>query len=100
MQFLLSYLSSFVPRHNLGPPIVEVAPGRKVTNVHFLTLWYLLLICAIQRLVAAKLPEYKKVDDTRQSSNQQATVLQETDTCAIDSLPDVHWCKVFLFYYS
>ncbi|KAG2055100.1 hypothetical protein BDR06DRAFT_954651 [Suillus hirtellus] len=41
------YLSSFLPRHNLRPPIVKVAPGRKVT-----------------RLVAAELPEYKKVDDT------------------------------------
>ncbi|KAG2742016.1 hypothetical protein P692DRAFT_20250379, partial [Suillus brevipes Sb2] len=71
-----------VPRQSLGPPVVEVAPGRKFT-----------------RLAAVKLPEYKKVDDTRHPSYQQASVPQE-NVSDIDSLPDVHWCKAFLCYYS
>ncbi|KAG1762990.1 hypothetical protein EV702DRAFT_1205905, partial [Suillus placidus] len=76
--------SSFlVPRHSHGPPVVEVAAGRRFT-----------------RLAAVKLPEYKKVDDTRHPSSQQAAVPQENDTSDIDSLPDVHWCKAFLCYYS
>ncbi|KAG2087457.1 WD40-repeat-containing domain protein [Suillus discolor] len=82
-QFLRQRLSFLVPRHSLVPPVVEVAPGRKVT-----------------RLAAAKLPEYKKVDDTRHPSSQQATMPQENDSTDIDSLPDVHWCKAFLCYYS
>jgi hypothetical protein len=68
--------------------------------VHALAFEYLVLICALQRLLAAKLPEYKKVDDTRHPSSQQATVLQENDTSDNDSLPDVHWIKAFLCYYS
>ncbi|KAG1730010.1 hypothetical protein EDB19DRAFT_1394905 [Suillus lakei] len=56
-QFLRQHLPFLVPRHTLGPPVVEVAPGRKFT-----------------RLAAAKLPEYKKADDTRHPSSQQAAV--------------------------
>jgi hypothetical protein len=76
-------LSLLVPKHSHGPSVIEVAPGRKAT-----------------RLLAAKLPEYKKVDDTRHPSNQQATVPQENDISDNDSLPDVHWIKAFLCYYS
>ncbi|KAG1766359.1 hypothetical protein EV702DRAFT_1204148 [Suillus placidus] len=83
VQSLRQHLSFLVPRHSHGLPVVEVAPGRKTT-----------------RLVAVKLPEYKKVDDTRHPSSQQATIPQENDTSDIDSLPDVHWCKAFLCYYS
>ncbi|KAG1859346.1 hypothetical protein DFJ58DRAFT_288432 [Suillus subalutaceus] len=83
VQSLRQHLSFLVPKHSHGPPVVEVAPGRKVT-----------------RLLAAKLPEYKKVDDTRHPSSQQATVPQENDTADINSLPDVHWVKAFLCYYS
>ncbi|KIK32010.1 hypothetical protein CY34DRAFT_19366 [Suillus luteus UH-Slu-Lm8-n1] len=82
-QSLRQHLSFFVPRHSLGPPVVEVAPGRKFT-----------------RLAAARLPDYKKVDDTRQPPTQQATVPQENDTSDVDSLPDVHWCNAFLCYCS
>ncbi|KAG2738713.1 WD40 repeat-like protein [Suillus brevipes Sb2] len=82
-QSLRQHLSFFAPKHSLTPPVVEVAPGRKVT-----------------RLVAFKLPEYKKVDDTRHPSSQQATVPQENDTSDSDSLPDVHWCKAFLCFCS
>ncbi|KAG1812155.1 uncharacterized protein BJ212DRAFT_1301676 [Suillus subaureus] len=78
VQSLRQHLSFLVPRHSHGPPVVEVAPGRK-------------------RLLAAKLLEYKKVDDTRHPSSQQA---QENDTADTDSLPDVHWVKAFLCYYS
>ncbi|KAG2739955.1 hypothetical protein P692DRAFT_20913600, partial [Suillus brevipes Sb2] len=83
VQSLRQHLSFLVPRRIHGPPVVEVAPGRKVT-----------------RLVAVKLPEYKKVNDTRHPSSQQATVPQETDTADVDSLPDVHWCKAFLCFCS
>ncbi|KAG2066419.1 YVTN repeat-like/Quino protein amine dehydrogenase [Suillus decipiens] len=84
-QFLRKHLSFLVPRHEHGLPVIEseVAPGRKVT-----------------RLAAAKFPEYKKVDDTRHPSGQQAGVSQDIDTSDIDSLPDVHWVKAFLCYYS
>jgi hypothetical protein len=82
-QSLRQHLSYLMPRHSPGPPVVEVAPNRKVT-----------------RLAAAKLPEYKKVDDTRHPSSQQATMPQENDTSDVDSLPDVHWCTAFLCYYS
>ncbi|KIK31706.1 hypothetical protein CY34DRAFT_19649, partial [Suillus luteus UH-Slu-Lm8-n1] len=83
-QSLRNHFSFFVPRHSLSPPVIDVAPGRKFT-----------------RLAAAKLPEYKKVDDTRRPpTSQQATVLQENDTSDIDSLPDVHWCKAFLCFCS
>ncbi|KAG1805663.1 uncharacterized protein BJ212DRAFT_1486225 [Suillus subaureus] len=44
------------------PPVVEVAPGQKFT-----------------RLAAAKLPEYKKVDDTRHPSRQQTTAPAQGD---------------------
>ncbi|KAG2741968.1 hypothetical protein P692DRAFT_20239191, partial [Suillus brevipes Sb2] len=47
VQSLRQHLSFLVPRHTHGPPVVEVAPGRKFT-----------------RLAAATLPEYKKVNDT------------------------------------
>ncbi|KAG1872166.1 hypothetical protein F4604DRAFT_1955676 [Suillus subluteus] len=70
-QFLRRHLSFLAPRHSLGPPVVEVAPGRKS-----------------RRLAAAKLPEYKKVDDTRYPSRQQAAVPYEDDSSDIDSLPD------------
>ncbi|KAG2126918.1 hypothetical protein DEU56DRAFT_758742 [Suillus clintonianus] len=51
------------------------------------------------RLVAAKLPEYRKVDDTRHPSSQQPGVPQDIESSDNDSLPDVHWCKAFLCYY-
>ncbi|KAG2343549.1 WD40 repeat-like protein [Suillus weaverae] len=82
-QFIRQHLSFLTPRHSLGPPVVEVAAGRKVT-----------------RLAVVKLPEYKKVDDTRHPPSQQATMPHENDSADIDSLPDVHWCKAFLCYYS
>ncbi|KAG1805667.1 Quino protein amine dehydrogenase [Suillus subaureus] len=69
------------------PPVVEVAPGRKFT-----------------RLAAAKFPEYRKVDDTRHPSRQQTTAQAQgdptSDSSDIDSLPDVHWVKALLCYYS
>ncbi|KIK36086.1 hypothetical protein CY34DRAFT_811593 [Suillus luteus UH-Slu-Lm8-n1] len=82
-QSLRQHLSFFTPKHSLTPPVVEVAAGRKFT-----------------RLAAARLPDYKKVDDTRHPSSQQTTVPQENDTSDVDSLPDVHWCKAFLCYCS
>ncbi|KAG2145756.1 hypothetical protein DEU56DRAFT_910042 [Suillus clintonianus] len=82
-QFLQQHLSFLTPRHSNGPPVVEVAAGRKFT-----------------RLAAAKLPEYRKVDDTRHPSGQQPGAPQDTESSDIDSLPDVHWCKAFLCYYS
>ncbi|KAG2343596.1 WD40 repeat-like protein [Suillus weaverae] len=78
----LQRLSSRIPRHNHGPPVIEVAAGRKFT-----------------RLAAANFPEYRKVDDTRHPS-QQPGAPQDTESSDIDSLPDVHWCKAFLCYYS
>ncbi|KAG2742759.1 hypothetical protein P692DRAFT_20879290, partial [Suillus brevipes Sb2] len=81
VQSLRQHLSFLVPRHTHSPPVVEVAPGRKVT-----------------RLTAVKLPEYKKVDDTRHPSSEQGAVPQETDTADVDSLPDVHWFKAFLCF--
>ncbi|KAG2135756.1 WD40-repeat-containing domain protein [Suillus bovinus] len=81
--FLRQHLPFLVPRHSHGPPVVEVAPGRKVT-----------------RLAAAKLPEYRKVDDTRHPLNQQPGVPQDVESSDTDSLPDVHWLKAFLCYYS
>ncbi|KAG2036654.1 hypothetical protein BDR03DRAFT_959092 [Suillus americanus] len=82
-QFLRQHLSFLVPRHSSLASVVEVAPGRKFT-----------------RLAAVKIPEYKKVDDTRRPSSQQATVPHENDSSDVDSLPDVHWCTAFLCYYS
>ncbi|KIK32187.1 hypothetical protein CY34DRAFT_19223 [Suillus luteus UH-Slu-Lm8-n1] len=73
-QSLRQHLSFFAPKHNLTPPVVEVAAGRKFT-----------------RLAAARLPDYKKADDTRHPPSQQVTVPQENDTSDVDSLPDVHW---------
>ncbi|KAG1735448.1 hypothetical protein EDB19DRAFT_1104641 [Suillus lakei] len=81
--FLQQHLPFLIPRHGHGPPVVEVAAGRKFT-----------------RLAAAKLPEYRKVDDTRHPSSQQPGVPQDIESSDIDSLPDVHWCKAFLCYYS
>ncbi|KAG2343650.1 WD40 repeat-like protein [Suillus weaverae] len=60
-------------------PVVEVAAGRKFA-----------------RLAAAKLPEYRKVNDTRHPSRQQTTGPQDDpspDSSDVDSLPDVHWFK-------
>ncbi|KAG2340761.1 YVTN repeat-like/Quino protein amine dehydrogenase [Suillus weaverae] len=79
-QSLRQHVPFLAPRHSLAPPVVEVAPGRKFT-----------------RLAAVKLPEYKKVDDTRHPCT---TVPQENDSSDVDSLPDVHWCKAFLCYMS
>jgi WD40 repeat protein len=83
VRYLRQHLSFLVPKYNHGPPVVEVAPDRKVT-----------------RLLAAKLPEYNKVDDTRHPPSQRATMPQDNDTSEIDSLPDVHWVKAFLCYSS
>ncbi|KAG2122221.1 WD40-repeat-containing domain protein [Suillus clintonianus] len=69
--FLRQHLSFLIPRHSHGPPVVEVAAGRKFT-----------------RLVAANLPEYRKVDDTRHPSSQQSGVLQDVESSDNDSLPD------------
>lgn len=86
-QFLREHLSFLVPRHRHThrPPVVEVAPNRKLT-----------------RLLAANLPEYKKVDDTRRQA--APGVPEDVDSGDNDndddSLPDVHWCKAFLCYYS
>ncbi|KAG2120393.1 hypothetical protein DEU56DRAFT_984449 [Suillus clintonianus] len=77
-RFLRQHLSFLVPRHSLGPPVIDVAAGRKFT-----------------RLAAAKLPEYRKADDTRYPSGQRD--IESSDN---DSLPDVHWFKAFLCYYS
>ncbi|KAG2744666.1 hypothetical protein P692DRAFT_201869156 [Suillus brevipes Sb2] len=52
------------------------------------------------RLATARLPEYKKVDDARHPSSQQATMPQENDTSNVDLLLDVHWYKAFLCYCS
>ncbi|KAG2131743.1 hypothetical protein DEU56DRAFT_953205 [Suillus clintonianus] len=60
--FLRQHLSFLMPRHSHGPPVVEVAPGRKFT-----------------RLLAAKLPEYRKVNDTRRLPGQQAGAPQDID---------------------
>ncbi|KAG2033608.1 hypothetical protein BDR03DRAFT_659853 [Suillus americanus] len=66
-----------------------------------------MLIDALQRLAAARLPEYKKVDDTRHRSRQQPAASSAAaandpppESSDLDSLPDVHWCKAFLCYYS
>jgi hypothetical protein len=68
-----------------------------------------LLNDTLQRLAAANLPEYKKVNDTRRLHKraQQPGVSQDTaendlssDSSDNDSLPDVHWCKAFLCYCS
>ncbi|KAG2112880.1 hypothetical protein DEU56DRAFT_199147 [Suillus clintonianus] len=82
-QFMREHLSFLVPRRINGPPVVDVAAGRKFT-----------------RLAAANLPEYKKVDDTRHPPSQQPAAQQDTESSDTDSLPDVHWCKAFLCYYS
>jgi hypothetical protein len=64
---------------------------------------------ALQRLAAANLPEYKKVNDTRRLPRvqQQPGVSQDTagndpsyESSDNDSLPDVHWCNAFLCYRS
>ncbi|KAG2343656.1 hypothetical protein BDR05DRAFT_962753, partial [Suillus weaverae] len=60
-------------------------------------------ICVLQRLAAAKLPEYRKVNDTRHPSRQQTTGPQDdpsSDSSDVDSLPDVHWFKALLCYSS
>ncbi|KAG1859349.1 quinon protein alcohol dehydrogenase-like superfamily [Suillus subalutaceus] len=102
VQSLQQHFSFLVPKHSHGPPVVEVAPDRKVTRLLAASTSQCLFVdlCALQRLLAAKLPEYNKVDDTRHPSSQQATVPQENNTADIDSLPDVHWVKAFLCYYS
>ncbi|KAG1805669.1 uncharacterized protein BJ212DRAFT_849776 [Suillus subaureus] len=69
----LRHISSRISRPNHGPPVLEVAAGRKVT-----------------RLAAANFPEYRKVDDTRYPSRQPEAP-QDTESSDIDSLPDVHW---------
>ncbi|KAG1836950.1 hypothetical protein DFJ58DRAFT_158786 [Suillus subalutaceus] len=59
------------------------------------------------RIVAAKFPEYIKVDDTRSPLRQQLAMSQDmahdhssSESSDVDSLPDVHWCKAFFCYYS
>lgn len=87
-QFLRQRLSFRRPRQESQE--VEVAAGRKFT-----------------RLAVVKLPEYKKVNDTRHVPRVQPGVSQNTivndplpESSDIDSLPDVHWLKAFLCYYS
>jgi hypothetical protein len=61
----------------------------------------LIQVYAIQRLLAANLPEYKKVDDTRRQATPGEPEVDSGDNDNDDdSLPDVHWCKAFLCYYS
>jgi hypothetical protein len=99
-QSLRQHLSFLVPRHSHGPPVVEVPLGRKFTVTCISSPLSAVLIYAIQRLAAARFPEYKKVDDTRHPSSQQGAMPQENDTADIDSLPDVHWFGAFLCYCS
>lgn len=89
-QFLRQHLSFRRSRPSQESQEVEVAAGRKFT-----------------RLAVVKLPEYKKVNDTRHLPREQPSVSQSTtandplpESSDIDSLPDVHWCKAFLCYYS
>ncbi|KAG2752460.1 hypothetical protein P692DRAFT_201742775 [Suillus brevipes Sb2] len=81
---------SFRSRPSHEPPEIEVAAGRKFT-----------------RLAVVKLPEYKKVDDTRHPSRQQPPASSAmaandppSESSDLDSLPDVHWCMAFLCYNS
>lgn len=100
-QFLRQHLFLLVPRHSHGPSVVEVAPGCKVTVTRILLPNITsLLICTLQRVAVARLPEYKKVDNTRHPSGHQPGVPLDTESSDIDSLPDVHWCRAFLCYYS
>jgi hypothetical protein len=100
-QFLQQHLPFLVPRHSHGPPVVEVTAGRKVTVTYiFPHLLPSLLMSNPQRLAAAKFPEYRKVDDTRHPSSQQPGAPHDVESSDIDSLPDVHWLKAFLCYYS
>jgi hypothetical protein len=99
---------SFRSRPSHEPPEIEVAAGRKFTVTRFsLPLLTLMLIDALQRLAVVKLPEYKKVDDTRHPSRQQPPASSAmaandppSESSDLDSLPDVHWCMAFLCYNS
>ncbi|KAG1892275.1 hypothetical protein F4604DRAFT_18653 [Suillus subluteus] len=89
-QFLRQHVSFRRSKPSQESQEVEVAAGRKFT-----------------RLVVVKLPEYKKVNDTRHLPRGQPGVSQSTtandplpESSDIDSLPDVHWFKAFLCYYS
>ncbi|KAG1752616.1 WD40-repeat-containing domain protein [Suillus paluster] len=107
-QFLQQHLSFRRSKPSQeGPPVVEVAAGRKFTVTWFFSPLISHLIDALQRLAAANLPEYKKVDDTRHPPKEHPGATQSTtandpshESSDIDSLPDVHWCKAFLCYYS
>lgn len=90
MQFLQRHLSFRKSAPDHEPLVAEVAAGRKFT-----------------RIAVAKVPEYIKVNDTRGPSRQQLSVSQDmahghpsSESSDVDSLPDVHWCKAFLCYYS
>ncbi|KAG2740761.1 hypothetical protein P692DRAFT_20752570, partial [Suillus brevipes Sb2] len=61
-QFIRQPLLFLTPRHNIGPPVVEVTPGRKFTQ-----------------LAAAKLLEYKKVDDIRHPSIRRWKCQRQAD---------------------
>ncbi|KAG1727265.1 WD40-repeat-containing domain protein [Suillus paluster] len=77
-------------RSGQEPPIVDVAVGRKFT-----------------RLAIAHPPEYRKVDDTRRPPREQPVVSQDmaendpsSESAETDSLPDIHWFKAFICFYS
>jgi hypothetical protein len=97
---LRQYLSFLVLRHNHGPPVVEVALGRNSTVMFIFSLFGVYLSFVYIATCCCKLPEYKKVDDTRHLACQQCAVPQDNDSADVDLLPDVHWCKAFLCYYS
>jgi len=66
MQFVRQTLSLSRSEASHEPPVVEIAADRKFTvrGSSFLFVPFL-LINVTQRLAAANLPEYRKVDDTR-----------------------------------
>jgi hypothetical protein len=111
-QFLQQHLSFRRSRPSNDTQVleVEVAPGRKFTVKLILLLFApLSLNDTLQRLAVVKLPEYKKVGDTRRlpREQQQPGVSQDmtgnvtsSDSSDRDSLPDVHWCKALFYYCS
>ena len=112
-QFLQLHLSFRKSRPSNDTQVLEaeVAPGRKFTVKLIILLFVpLSLNGALQRLAVVKLPEYKKVGDTRRlprEQQQQPGVSQDMtgndpspESSDRDSLPDVHWCKALFCYCS
>ena len=104
-QLVRQNLSFSRPITSHDSPVVEVAADRKFTvrDSSFLFVPFL-LIDITQRLAAANLPEYRKVNDTRRSFAAVSEGTAESDpphdSSDNDSLPDVHWCKAFFCYWS